>query len=53
MDKKKSYERPQIKKVELTPDEAVLSFCKADTGANRRAGRCTAEATCLNKTPGS
>lgn len=29
--KKKKYTKPQVKRVELIPEEAVLSGCKSDT----------------------
>lgn len=52
MEKRKKYEKPQIKKVALTPEEAVLSFCKS-VGANKVANRCQSAAACTNRTIGS
>lgn len=45
---KKRYKKPQIKRVELTPEEAVLSGCKTATGGARKAGRCVSKSTCDN-----
>ena len=53
MSKKKNYQKPEIKKVALTPEEAVLTFCKAAIGGNRSVGKCQSAAKCTNKTPGS
>lgn len=32
MIKRKPYQKPEIKQVDLVPEEAVLSACKLDTG---------------------
>ena len=53
MNKKKNYQRPEIKKVALTPEEAVLTFCKAAGGTNRSVGKCETDAKCANRNPGS
>ena len=31
-DRKRRYEKPEIKQVDLRPEEAVLAACKASTG---------------------
>lgn len=48
MSNKKSYSKPQIKKVKLIPEEAVLGGCKQAVGANKTAARCASAATCPN-----
>ena len=53
MNKKKNYQKPEIKKVALTPEEAVLAFCKAASGTNRSTGKCESDAKCTNRTIGS
>jgi len=37
---KKSYSKPQIKKVKLIPEEAVLGTCKNDLGAGPNQSQC-------------
>ncbi len=34
---KKAYEKPEIKKVELRPEEAALTLCKASGSCNQGA----------------
>jgi len=49
---RRAYKKPQIKKVRLAPQEAVLTGCKQTmdhSGGNRR---CR-ENNCLNKSQGS
>ncbi len=53
MEKRKKYQKPEIEKVALTPDEAVLTFCKGDVGTNRSGGKCVSDASCRNKAIGS
>lgn len=52
MTKKQAYRKPEIKKVKLAPQEAVLSFCK-NVGANFRSGRCQGDPACTNRNTGS
>lgn len=40
--KKRPYKKPQIEEVKLTPEEAVLSFCK--TAADKNARGCVSVA---------
>ena len=51
--KKKQYQKPEVKEVMLTPEDAVLANCKAATGANKNPARCRSLATCLTSTMGS
>ncbi len=51
--KKKSYQKPSVKKVLLTPEDAVLANCKRATGSNKSSGRCRSLGTCPNRTRGS
>ncbi len=53
MEKKKPYMKPEIHKVELTPDEAILANCKTAAGNNMFMGRCRSKATCANCSVGS
>jgi hypothetical protein len=53
MKKRKKYQKPEIKVVKLTPEDAVLANCKADGGANMVAGRCSRIAACTNMSLGS
>ena len=43
---KRSYKKPNISKVNLTPEEAVLAACKATSGA---AGRPPTGTKCVGK----
>ena len=44
---KKSYMKPEIKKVQLRPEEAVLGGCKIDgPGAGPFQARCDKPASC-------
>ena len=54
MEKKKSYTKPEIQRVELTPDEAVLAHCK-NTGTNKSVTNLcrTSRTLCANSTKGS
>ena len=51
---KKKYQKPQIKEVRLTPEEAVLAQCKAPTGSAQASqpARCKTP-TCANRLQGS
>lgn len=47
MNVKKTYQRPTVTKVELRPEEAVLTACKTSDSATNR--RCSAFlGTCTN-----
>jgi len=37
---KKSYSKPQITKVKLIPEEAILGTCKNDLGAGPNQSQC-------------
>ena len=52
---KRLYNKPQINKVSLLPEEAVLLACKTVSGTDRSDGKCRSGGTrtCQNKTPGS
>ena len=43
---KKPYKKPEIKRVKLTPEEAVLATCKTSIGAIGTQGKCVA--TCAS-----
>ncbi len=49
---RRAYEKPQIKKVKLTPQDAVLTGCKTTMNAAASGKRCS-EAGCVNKAAGS
>jgi hypothetical protein len=49
---RRSYQKPQIKEVNLIPEDAVLQNCKS-TGANSKSGRCQSAAACDNRVVGS
>ena len=51
---KKSYKKPEMKMVKLTPEEAVLAGCKNAAGTGRSGRRCTKSgALCRNNQVGS
>lgn len=50
---RRSYQKPQIKEVNLIPEDAVLQNCKSATGATSKAGRCRSSANCANRVVGS
>jgi len=52
MKDKKSYVKPEIVKVELTPEEAVLAHCKSSTGTHKKAGYCRSISSCPPSTTG-
>jgi len=49
---KRAYERPQIKKVKLTPQDAVLTGCKITLNGSAGGRKCD-EMGCVNKAAGS
>jgi hypothetical protein len=51
---KKQYHKPEIRKVRLAPEEAVLAACKT-AGVNRaRGGKCdNLQGGCINSKQGS
>ncbi len=50
---KKEYQTPQIKEVKLSPEEAVLTACKAATGDLKAQFGCKGPDSCVNKASGS
>ncbi len=54
MNKKKSYQKPQVNRVKLAVDEAVLGACKVTaSGSGPAASCCTLSATQCSTTTGS
>lgn len=55
MAKKKVYQKPQIKQVNLVPEEAVLAGCKVatDPGAIGKGGNICGGASPVCQEPGS
>ena len=53
--KRRRYTKPQLKKVELTPEEAVLVVCKTSSGDTAKNGACRAStgAACCKDSQGS
>ncbi len=47
-DKRKPYAKPEIKRVPLRPEEAILGFCKTTTGAGPMSSACIALLSCLS-----
>ena len=43
---KKPYQKPEIRKIELRPEEAVLGGCKNTGYAGPAQGTCTVPTTC-------
>jgi hypothetical protein len=43
---KKPYAKPELKKVPLKPEEAVLGFCKMPTISGPLQGVCNSPTTC-------
>ncbi|HEX7707852.1 MAG TPA: hypothetical protein VF701_15445 [Thermoanaerobaculia bacterium] len=39
-DQKKPYEQPKVTRFPLRPEEAVLGFCKSNTGSGPSGGGC-------------
>jgi len=52
MEEKKSYQRPEIKRVNLVPEEAVLTGCKTAAGTAKSASR-KCRSTCVSNLAGS
>jgi hypothetical protein len=46
--RKKPYQKPEVKQVPPKPEEAVLGFCKAATGAGSAPNNCDTY-LCLTK----
>ena len=46
MAKRKSYRKPQINKVKLVPEEAVLLGCKRADGTGGKDNGCTTGSKC-------
>lgn len=44
---KKPYSKPQLKKVNLRPEEAVLGGCKSASAAGPTSGACT-DLSCMS-----
>jgi hypothetical protein len=44
---KKIYEKPQINRIKLVANEAVLALCKFGEGVGGR-GRCTPDLSCVS-----
>ena len=40
MPKKKTYKRPEIARVEMTPEDAVLTACKSNAAGPNRKKMC-------------
>ena len=49
--KRKPYVKPEVKKVPLRPEEAILGFCKTATGTGPLQSTCNFPASCFS--PGS
>jgi hypothetical protein len=45
---KKQYEKPQIKRVELRPEEAVLGFCKTTGQYGPGSSTCQTPSACYS-----
>lgn len=50
---KKAYHKPEIERVKLVPEEAVLGFCKTSLGSFRSAPKCVSIVSCTNKVTGT
>ncbi|MBW2646539.1 MAG: hypothetical protein JRE23_10225 [Deltaproteobacteria bacterium] len=51
---KKEYRKPEIRKVRLAPEEAVLAACKAAGTARRQGNKCdNLQGACINRAQGS
>lgn len=54
MNKKKEYEKPEIRKVRLAPEEAVLAACKELGTIRTQGNKCdNMMGTCINRAQGS
>ena len=49
---KRKYQKPEVKKVKLAPEEAVLTACKVTMDWLGGSTKCR-EAGCINKAQGS
>lgn len=49
MNKRKLYEKPQVRAIKLVPEEAVLAPCKAVGGAGGKSNKC-GQPACKNTT---
>ena len=47
--RKKAYRKPEIKRVRLMPEEAVLGGCKTTGGPGEYASSCTAPSNCFTE----
>jgi len=43
---KKQYEKPELRQVELRPEEAVLGNCKVGNTGGPNGGSCTSPGSC-------
>ena len=43
---KKPYDKPELKRVMLRPEEAVLGACKTNRSSGPGQGRCSAPSAC-------
>jgi hypothetical protein len=48
---KKPYQKPEVRRFPLRPEEAVLGFCKSNASAGPSGGGCRSVTAC--QTPGS
>lgn len=51
--KKKVYQKPEMKEVMLTPEDAVLANCKRTAGGSKNPARCRSLGSCPSKIQGS
>lgn len=52
MEKRRQYQKPELKEIKLLPDEAVLGICKG-AGTAPRNRRCRTVGRCRNNRFGS
>jgi hypothetical protein len=45
---RKVYSKPEVMRVQLRPEEAVLAFCKSATTRGPNHGRCSSAGTCFS-----
>jgi hypothetical protein len=51
---KKKYKKPEIRKVRLAPEEAVLAACKTAGTVRQQGAKCdNLQGACINKVQGS
>jgi hypothetical protein len=53
MNKRKPYHKPELKKIALVAEEALLGMCKAASGTSKQAGKCRSIAACTSRNIGS